>query len=87
MLVLGIKRRSQRLHKDTDGTKAHARVLRKLRKEKEILASVVEQYSRMVPSTEALCMETILSVDTAWPWQLQHTGMYTCIVSASTKSD
>lgn len=64
MLVLGIKRRSQHLHKDNDGAKARARVLRK------------------GPS-----METILSVDTAWPWQLQHTGMYTCIVSAYTKSD
>ena len=85
MLVLGLKRRSQRLHKDTDGTKARARILRQMRK--EILASVVEQYNRLVPSAEHLSMETILSVDTAWPWQLHHSGMYTSLLTASNKSD
>ena len=81
MLVLGLKKRHQRLHKDTDGSKARARILRKLRKEKDILANVVEQYNRVVPSEEALCMETILSRDTAWPWQLQHSGMYTILLT------
>ncbi|KAF3837862.1 hypothetical protein F7725_009630, partial [Dissostichus mawsoni] len=73
VLVASIKRRSQRLYKVTDGNKAHARIRCKIRKEKEILTSVVESYNRMVPSTETLCLENILSEEeNAWPWQLPH---------------
>ncbi|XP_026058979.1 uncharacterized protein LOC113043680 [Carassius auratus] len=61
VLVASIKRRSHRLYKDTDGNKGRARIRRKIREEKGILTSVVEKYNRMVPSTESLCMETILS--------------------------
>lgn len=72
VLVASIKRCSHRLYKDTDGNKGRARIRRKIREEKSILTSVVEKYNRMVPSTESLCMETILSGETAWPWQLPH---------------
>ncbi|XP_036935335.1 uncharacterized protein LOC119008777 [Acanthopagrus latus] len=72
VLVASIKRRSQRLYKDTDSNKGRARIRRKIREEKGILTSVVEKYNRVVPSTETLCMETILSRETAWPWQLPH---------------
>ncbi|KAI9535020.1 hypothetical protein NQZ68_007106 [Dissostichus eleginoides] len=51
VLVASIKRRSQRLYKDTDGNKARARIRCKIRKEKEILTSVVESYNRMVPNS------------------------------------
>ncbi|XP_058638228.1 uncharacterized protein LOC131544180 [Onychostoma macrolepis] len=64
VLVASIKRRS---YKDTDGNKGRARIRRKIREEKGILTSVVEKYNRMVPNTE-----TILSGETAWPWQLTH---------------
>ncbi|KAI9520580.1 hypothetical protein NQZ68_015119 [Dissostichus eleginoides] len=75
VLVASIKRRSQRLYKDTDGNKARARIRCKIRKEKEILTLVVENYNRMVPSTETLCLENILSEEeNAWPWQLPHSG-------------
>ncbi|KAK2909413.1 hypothetical protein Q8A67_005250 [Cirrhinus molitorella] len=70
VLVASIKRRSQRLYKDTDGNKGRARMRRKIREEKGILTSVVEKYNKIVPNTETLCLETILSGDTAWPWQL-----------------
>lgn len=75
VLVASIRRRSQRLYKDTDGNKGRARIRRKIREEKGILTSVVEKYNRIVPSTETLCLETILSSETAWPWQLPHGGM------------
>ncbi|KAI9523548.1 hypothetical protein NQZ68_026490 [Dissostichus eleginoides] len=76
VLVASIKRRSQRLYKDTDGNKARARIRCKIRKEKEILTSVVESYNRMVPSTETLCLENILSEEeNAWPWQLPHSDL------------
>ncbi|KAI9525209.1 hypothetical protein NQZ68_009889 [Dissostichus eleginoides] len=42
VLVASIKRRSQRLYKDTDGSKGRARIRRKIRTEKGILTSVVE---------------------------------------------
>nr|XP_043874412.1 uncharacterized protein LOC122764148 [Solea senegalensis]XP_043874413.1 uncharacterized protein LOC122764148 [Solea senegalensis]XP_043874443.1 uncharacterized protein LOC122764195 isoform X2 [Solea senegalensis] len=74
VLVTSIKRRSQRLYKDTDGNKGRARIRRKIREEKGILTSVVEKYNKIVPSTESLCMETIVSGETAWPWQLPHSG-------------
>ncbi|XP_047676214.1 uncharacterized protein LOC113637839 isoform X2 [Tachysurus fulvidraco] len=61
VLVASIKRRSQRLYKDTDGNKGRARIRRKIREEKGILTSVVEKYNIMVPKTETLCLETILS--------------------------
>ncbi len=80
MLVASIKRRSQRLYKDTDGNKGRARIRRKIREEKGILTSAVEKYNRMVPNTETLCLETILSGETAWPWQLPHSGMYTSLL-------
>ncbi|KAJ8379389.1 hypothetical protein SKAU_G00001670 [Synaphobranchus kaupii] len=72
VLVASIKRRSQRLYKDTDGNKGRDRIRCKIREEKRILTSVVEKYNRMVPSTETLCLETILSGETAWPWQLPY---------------
>ncbi|XP_056328705.1 uncharacterized protein LOC130241019 [Danio aesculapii] len=72
VLVASVKRRSQRLYKDTDGNKGRARIRRKIREEKAILTSVVEKYNRMVPNTDTLCLETILSGETAWPWQLPH---------------
>ncbi len=75
MLVASIKRHSQRLYKDTDGNKGRARIRRKIREEKGILTSVIEKYNRMVPNTETLCLETILSGETAWPWQLPHSGV------------
>lgn len=78
--MASIKRRSQRLYKDTDGNKGRARIRRKIREEKGILTSVVEKYNRMIPNTETLCMETILSGETAWPWQLPHSGMYCTLV-------
>ncbi|KAI5101618.1 hypothetical protein C0J45_8821 [Silurus meridionalis] len=61
VLVASIKRRSQRLYKDTDGNKGRARVRRKIREEKGILTSLVEKYNIIVPKTETLCLETILS--------------------------
>ncbi|KAI5619627.1 hypothetical protein C0J50_20806 [Silurus asotus] len=61
VLVASIKRHSQRLYKDTDGNKGRARIRRKIREEKGILTSVVEKYNIMVPKTETLCLETILS--------------------------
>ncbi|KAK2874605.1 hypothetical protein Q8A67_021758 [Cirrhinus molitorella] len=76
VLVASIKRRSQRLYKDTDGNKGRARMRRKIREEKGILTSVVEKYNKIVPNTETLCLETILSGDTAWPWQLTRSGTY-----------
>ncbi|KAG7473601.1 hypothetical protein MATL_G00097570 [Megalops atlanticus] len=72
VLVASIKRRSQRLYKDTDGTKGRARIRRKIREEKRILISVVEKYNSMVPSTEKLVLDSILSDETVWPWQLPH---------------
>ncbi|KAI9537958.1 hypothetical protein NQZ68_019297 [Dissostichus eleginoides] len=59
-----------------DGNKARARIRCKIRKEKEILTSVVASYNRMVPSTETLCLENILSEEeNAWPWQLPHSDL------------
>ena len=89
VLVASIKRRSQRLYKDTDGSKGRAKIRRKMREEKGILTSVVERYNVMVPSTETLCLESILSGETAWPWQLPHSGMYTSLYTSltSNKSD
>ncbi|KAK5608529.1 hypothetical protein CRENBAI_024002 [Crenichthys baileyi] len=72
VLVASIKRRSQRLYKDTDGNKAHPKIRCKIREEKGILTLAVEKYNRMVPDTEILCLEKILSDDTAWPWQQPH---------------
>lgn len=79
VLVASIKRRSQRLYKDTDGNKSRARIRRKIREEKQILTSAVETYNRLAPVTETLCLETILSTETAWPWQLPHSGRYTSL--------
>lgn len=77
VLVASIKRRSQRLYKDTDGSKGRARIRRKIREEKAILSSVVEKYNSMVPDTERIVFDIILSDETVWPWQLSHGGMYT----------
>ncbi len=84
VLVASIKRRSQRLYKDRDSNKSRARVCRKIR-ERGILTSFVEIYNRMFPSTESLCLETILSGETAWPWQLPHSGRYTSLLNTSCK--
>ncbi|XP_039457641.1 uncharacterized protein LOC120434145 [Oreochromis aureus] len=81
VLVASIKRRSQRLYKDTDGNKARAKIRRKIREEKGILTSAVEKYNRMVPDKETLCLEEILSGDTSWPWQRAHSDS----VSLTTK--
>ncbi|XP_026128633.1 uncharacterized protein LOC113109197 isoform X1 [Carassius auratus] len=72
VLVASIKRRSQRLYKDTDGSKGRARIRRKIREEKAILSSVVEKYNSMVPDTERIAFDIILSDETVWPWQLSH---------------
>lgn len=81
MLVASLKRRSQHLYKDSDGNKSRARIWRKMREEQATLKMPVEQYISMVPSTETLCMENILSVDMAWPWQLRKSGMYTSLLT------
>ena len=70
-LVASIKRRTQRLYKDQDGCKGRARTRRKIREEKRTLNSVVENYNIMVPN-EPLTLDTILSDDYIWPWQLPH---------------
>ncbi|CAM4568525.1 unnamed protein product [Leuciscus chuanchicus] len=72
VLVASIKRRSQRLYKGTDGSKGRARIRRKIREEKAILSSVVEKYNSMVPDTERIVFDNILSDETVWPWQLSH---------------
>ncbi|XP_057202587.1 uncharacterized protein LOC130561930 [Triplophysa rosa] len=71
-LVTSIKRRSQRLYKDNDGCKGPARIRRKIREENKLLNSVVDQYNAMVPNAENLDLDTILSDDIIWPWQLSH---------------
>lgn len=81
VLVASIKRRSQRLYKDTDGSKGRARIRRKIREEKAILSSVVEKYNSMVPDTERIVFDIILSDETVWPWQLSHGGMYTNLLT------
>lgn len=81
VLVASIKRRSQRLYKDTDGSKGRARIRRKIREEKAILSSVVEKYNSMVPDTERIAFDIILSDETVWPWQLSHGGMYTNLLT------
>lgn len=45
------------------------------------MTSAVEKYNRMVPDKETLCLEEILSGDTAWPWQRAHSDS----VSLTTK--
>lgn len=86
-LVASVKRRSQRLYKDSDGCKGRARIRRKIREEKKILNSVVEKYNTLVPNAEKLTLDTILSDEIVWPWQLTHGGMYTIPLSHSgTKS-
>ncbi len=87
VLVASIKSRSQRLYKDKEGNKGRARIHRKIREEKGILTSVVEKYNRMVPNTATLCLETILSGETAWPWQLPHSGMYTSLLTIIIHTD
>lgn len=54
---------------------------------KKILNSVVEKYNTLVPNAEKLTLDTILSDEIVWPWQLTHGGMYTIPLSHSgTKS-
>ncbi|KAJ4921193.1 hypothetical protein JOQ06_022303 [Pogonophryne albipinna] len=74
MLTVSVKRRSQRLYKDTDSNKGRSRIRRKIRDEKGVLTATVEKFNSMVPSTEALCLQAILSVEKAWPWQLPNSG-------------
>ncbi|XP_065143945.1 uncharacterized protein [Paramisgurnus dabryanus] len=64
VLVGSIKRRSQCLYKDTDCSKGWARIRRKIREEKAILCSVVEKYNSMVPDTERIVFDIILSDET-----------------------
>lgn len=72
VLVASIKRRSQRLYKDTDGSKGRARIRRKIREEKAILGSVVDKYNSMDPDTDRIVFDSLLSDETVWPWQLSH---------------
>ncbi|XP_034003930.1 uncharacterized protein LOC117496389 [Trematomus bernacchii] len=76
MLTVSVKRRSQRLYKDTDSNKGRSRIRRKIRDEKGVLTATAEKYNSMVPSTEALCLEAILSVEKAWPWQLPNSDSF-----------
>ncbi|XP_058617795.1 uncharacterized protein LOC131531206 isoform X1 [Onychostoma macrolepis] len=71
-LVANVKRRSQRLYKDNDGCKGRARIRRKIREGKKCLLSVVEKYNTLVPNAEHLTLDTILSDEIVWPWQLTH---------------
>ncbi|KAK7130685.1 hypothetical protein R3I94_015982 [Phoxinus phoxinus] len=71
-LVASVKRRSQRLYKDNDGCKGRARIRRKIREEKNVLLSLVEKYNTLVPNAEHLTLDTILSDEIVWPWQLTH---------------
>ncbi|KAJ4936580.1 hypothetical protein JOQ06_001169 [Pogonophryne albipinna] len=75
-MLVSVKRRSQRLYKDTDSNKGRSRIRRKIRDEKGVLTATVEKYNSMVPSTEALCLEAILSVEKAWPWQLPNSDSF-----------
>lgn len=76
-LVASVKRRPQYLHKDNDGCKGRAQIRRKIREEKRNLNSVVVKYNTLVPNAEKLTLDTILSDEIVWPWQLTHSGMYT----------
>jgi len=80
-LVASVKRRSQRLYKDSDGCKGRARIRRKIREEKKILNSVVEKYNTLAPDAEKLTLDTILSDEIVWPWQLTHGGMYIILLN------
>lgn len=80
-LVASVKRRSQRLYKDHDGCKGRARIRRKIREEKQNLNSVVDKYNTLVPNAEKLTLDTILSDEIVWPWQLTHGGMYTILLT------
>lgn len=42
---------------------------------KKKLLSVVEKYNTLVPNAEHLTLDTILSDEIVWPWQLTHGGM------------
>ncbi|KAL2102430.1 hypothetical protein ACEWY4_001598 [Coilia grayii] len=74
-LVASVKRRSQFLYKDSDGSKQRARMRRKIREEKAILTSVVDKYNSMVEQEEQLNMDDILSKSIVWPWQLKHSDV------------
>ncbi|XP_056121566.1 uncharacterized protein LOC130099785 [Rhinichthys klamathensis goyatoka] len=76
-LVASVKRRSQRLYKDSDGCKGRARIRQKIREGKKILNSVVEKYNTLVPNAEKLTLDTILSDEIVWPWQLTHSDLRT----------
>ncbi|XP_039645452.1 uncharacterized protein LOC120551918 [Perca fluviatilis] len=76
-LVASVKRRSQRLYKDHDGCKGRARIRRKIREEKQNLNSVVDKYNTLVPNAEKLTLDTILSDEIVWPWQLTHGDLRT----------
>lgn len=80
-LVASVKRRSQRLYKDNDRCKGRARIRQKIRDEKKKLNSVLEKYNTMVPNAENLTLDTILSDEIVWPWQLTHGGMYTILLT------
>ncbi|MED6265714.1 hypothetical protein CHARACLAT_028333 [Characodon lateralis] len=69
---------------DADGNKARAKIRHKIREEKGILTLALEKYNRLVPHTEILCLEEILSGDTACPWQQPHSGTSTYTNTFST---
>lgn len=79
--MASVKRKSQRLYKDSDGCKGRARIRRKIREEKKILNSVVEKYNTLVPNAEKLTLDTILCDEIVCPWQLTHGGMYTILLT------
>ncbi|ROL43696.1 hypothetical protein DPX16_21857 [Anabarilius grahami] len=63
VLVASIKRRSQRLYKDTDGSKGRARIRRKIREEKAILSSVVEKYNNAVDlKTKRKAFDVVMAI-------------------------
>ncbi|CAM4570299.1 unnamed protein product [Leuciscus chuanchicus] len=71
-LVASVKRRSQRLYKDNDECKGRARIRQKIREEFCFFYSVVEKYNTLVPNAEKVTLDTILSDEIVWPWQLTH---------------
>ncbi|KAF1371414.1 hypothetical protein PFLUV_G00278570, partial [Perca fluviatilis] len=57
--------------------KGRARIRRKIREEKNNLNSVVDKYNTLVPNAEKLTLDTILSDEIVWPWQLTHGDLRT----------
>ncbi|XP_026072377.1 uncharacterized protein LOC113052205 [Carassius auratus] len=73
-LVASVKRKSQRLYKDSDGSDAKdvPESAERSGRKKKILDFVVEKYNTLVPNAEKLTLDTILCDEIVWPWQLTH---------------